>query len=345
VSVRAAPTRDRERDDAVMGIELAPDRPVDRVAELGERAEQAGFGTVLVASHYNNRDPFVALSRIAGRTGDVRLGPAAANPLQCHPVALAARTATLAEVSDGRAAFGIGPGDPSTLRNLGLSDGRGLRPVLEAFRVARRLWEGERVTHDGAFACEDAGLNFEPPGPIPVYVAGEGPDMCRMAAKHADGLLFNGSHPADLAWARDRVAEGSEEREHDSAFTLAAYASVSIASEGERAREAARPAVAFIAAGTPPPVLDRHGLAADRAELIGERISAGQFSEAFDAVTPAMIDALSVTGTPETVAGRIADLLEHADGVVAGAPLGPDVEAAIDLAGAALRRAGCEQRD
>jgi len=331
------------------GIEFTPERPVDAVAELGERAEAAGFGTVLVASHYNNRDPFVALSRIAARTTAVRLGPAAANPLECHPAALAARVATLAELSDGRAAFGVGPGDPSTLRNLGLNEERGLRPVLETIRIARRLWDGERVTHDGAFACREAGLNFHPPGTIPAYVAGEGPDMCRMAAKHADGLLYNGAHPSDLAWARERVTEGIAARDggvdgSTVEFTLAAYASVSVAPDGERAREAARPAVAFIAAGAPAPVLERHGIDADRARRIGDRISAGRFNDAFEAVSPAMIDAFSAAGTPDAVAGRIATLLDHADGVVAGAPLGPDVEAAIDLVATAMDRAGADDR-
>jgi 5,10-methylenetetrahydromethanopterin reductase len=324
------------------GVELTPEWPVDRVADLGARAEEAGFEHVFVASHYNNRDPFVALSRIATRTDEARLGPAGANPLETHPVALAGRVATLAEVSDGRAALGIGPGDPSTLRNLGLADQRGLRPVLEAFRVARRLWDGGRVTHDGTFDCVDAGLNFEPPGEIPVHVAGEGPGMCRMAAKHADGLLFNGAHPADLSWARERVTEGLAERERrEDGFRLVAYASVSVARDDECARAAARPAVAFITAGAPPPVLGRHGIDAARAEAIGEAISAGQFSAAFQRVTPAMIDAFSIAGTPERVTDRMAAVLEHADGVVAGAPLGPDeeLETAIDLAAGALDRA------
>jgi 5,10-methylenetetrahydromethanopterin reductase len=324
----------------MLGIELTPDHPLDRVVELGRAAEAAGYDTLFTTCHYNNRDPFAALARLATATDEVRLGPGVANPYELHPVTLAAKTATVAEASDGRAVFGIGPGDPSTLENLGLADERGLRSVLEAFKVAQRLWDGERVDHDGTFTARDAGLNFDVPGEVPVYVGGEGPHMCRMAGKHADGLLYNGSHPDDLAWARDRVAEGVADRPDERGdVDLAAYASVSVADDAEAAREAARPPVAFITAGAAPPVLDRHGIDADRASDIGEQISAGAFADAFELVTPAMVDAFSMAGTPEAVTERMAAVLEHADSIVVGSPLGPDLDAAIDLAAAAYDRA------
>jgi 5,10-methylenetetrahydromethanopterin reductase len=323
----------------VLGIELTPERPVERVVDLGAAAEAAGYDAVFVSAHYNNRDPFAVLARLAVRTGTVRIGPGVVNPLEVHPVTLAGKVATVAEQSDGRAIYGIGPGDPSTLRNLGLADERGLRPVLEAFEAARRLFAGERVDADGTFVAESAGLNFAVPGEVPVYVGGEGPQMCRMAGKRADGLLFNGSHPDDLSWAADRVAEGAADRVAPGECDLAAYAAVSVAPDGAAAREAARPPVAFIAASAALPVLERHGVDPDRAAAIGDRISAGEFSAAFEAVTPAMIDAFCMAGTPETVADRMAAVLDHADSVVVGSPLGPDLEAAVGLAATAYERA------
>ncbi|EMA45311.1 5,10-methylenetetrahydromethanopterin reductase [Halococcus saccharolyticus] len=319
-------------------IELTPEHPTERLVELGLEADRAGFDTVFASHHYNNRDPFAALAVLAERTDEIRLGPGVTNPYETHPVTLASRVATLDELADGRAVFGVGPGDPSTLRNLGLEDERGLRSVLESFQVARRLWDGERVDHDGTFVARDAGLNYAV-GEIPVYVGGEGPGMCRMAAKHADGLLYNGSHPDDLAWAAERVAEGLDDRPAERGeFDLAAYASVSIAEDATAAREAARPPVAFIAAGAPPPVVERHGLDADRADTIGDALAAGEFSIAFDRVSDAMIDAFCIAGEPDTVESRLRAVLEYADSVVIGAPLGPDPDEAIRLAGAACDR-------
>jgi len=326
----------------MFGIELTPEHPIDRITDLGVQAEAAGYDTLFVSSHYNNRDPFAALHRIGVETDEIALGPGVANPFEIHPVTLASKVATVDEATGGRGVFGIGPGDPSTARNLGFADDRGLRPVLEAFKTAQQLWAGERVDNDGTFAADDAGLNYEPPSgaDLPVYVGGEGPHMCRMAAKHADGLLFNGSHAADLAWAREQVEKGAADRPgHRGEFDLAAYASVSVADDGDDAREAARPPVAYITAGAAPPVLDRHDIDHGIAEEIGEKISSGEFSAAFELVTPTMIEAFCMAGTVETVAEQMAAVYAHADSIVVGSPLGPDLDAAIELAAEAHAQA------
>jgi 5,10-methylenetetrahydromethanopterin reductase len=320
------------------GIELTPDAPVREIAALGAAAEEAGFDAAFGSSHYDNRDPLIALDRVAAATDEIRLGPGVANPYDVHPLRLASQVATLAEVSDGRALLGLGAGDASTLRNLGVDRDRPLRRVLETMRVAKKLWAGERVDHEGTFTASDAALNYDP-GPIPVLVGGQGPHMLRMAAKHADGVLVNGSHPDDYAWAADQVEIGLADRpESRGSFTLGAFASVSIDEDAERARTVARRPVAYIAAGAPEEVLDRHGLDVDRAAAIGSAISAGDRERADDLVTPAMVDAFCVAGTPDAVAERIATIREYADAFVAASPLGPDREHAIELLGSVRKR-------
>ena len=326
----------------MFGIEITPEHPIERLTELGVRAEKAGYDTLFSSCHYNNRDAFGALHQIGAATDDLRVGPGVANPFEIHPVTLASKIATIDEATGGRGVFGIGPGDPSTLANLGYAEKRGLRPVIEAFKTAQKLWAGERVDVDGSFEATDAGLNYEPPSgaDIPVYVGGEGPHMCRMAAKHADGLLFNGSHQADLAWARSQVEKGLADRpESRGAFDLTAYASVSVDEDEAAAREAARPPVAFITAGAAPPVLERHGISKETASEIGDNISAGEFSAAFELVTPEMTEAFCMAGTVDDVADRMARVLDHADSIVVGSPLGPDLETAVDLAAEAYGQA------
>jgi 5,10-methylenetetrahydromethanopterin reductase len=335
------------------GIELTPEHPIDELVEIGETAEREEFDALFASCHYNNRDPFVVLDRVAAATGDLLLGPGVANPYETHPVALASRVATLEEASDGRAVCGLGAGDRSTLRNLGVERDRPLRRVLEAMKVSQQLWAGERVNHDGTFEARDASLNYADAigtvgggdegggeADIPVYVGAQGPHMIRMAAKHADGVLVNASHPKDFAWADEQVANGLAERPPErgdrEAFDFAAYASVSLAADEDDAREAARPPVAFIVGGAAPPVLDRHDIDRERAAVIGDAIESGEFSTAFEAVTPRMIDACCVAGTPETAAEQIVGVLEHADSFVAGSPLGPDPKEAVGLVRAAL---------
>jgi len=320
----------------MIGLELTPEHPVSRLSSLAVAAEDAGFDTVFASHHYNNRDEFVALADIARETNEVRLGPGITNPYETHPVTVASRMATLDELSDGRGIFGLGAGDPSTLSNLGYDTDSPLRRVLETMQVTRKLWDGERVTHDGTFQAHDAGLNYETRN-MPIYIGAQGPDMTRMSAKYADGVLYNGSHPRDIEWASERVEEGLSARPDDRGeFDFAVYASVSVDEDAERAREAARPPVAFIAGGAPPPVLKRHDIDRERAAAISDAISAGAFSDAFEQVTDRMIEAFCIAGTPETVGERTAELLDIADSLVLGSPLGPDLENAIDLAGGSL---------
>ncbi len=315
----------------MLGIELTPEEPVPQLVEQASTAADSGFDTVFCSHHYNNRDEFAALAAIAEATEEIRLGPGVTNPYETHPVTLASRMATLDELSEGRGVFGIGAGDRSTIENLGFGHDDALRRVLETMQVSRRLWRGERVDHDGTFTATAAGLNYEG-GDVPIYVGAQGPHMTRMAAKYADGVLFNGSHPRDIEWAAERVSEGVAERDgRRDDVDFAAYASVSIATDGEAAREAARPPVAFITAGAPSPVLARHGIDKTRAEEIQQAISAGEFSAAFEAVTDRMLDAFCVAGTPEDVTKRLNELLETADSVVVGSPIGPDIGEALAL--------------
>ncbi len=317
----------------MLGIELTPEHPVSRLSTLARQAEDEGFETVFVSHHYNNRDEFVVLADIARETETVRLGPGITNPYETHPVTLASRISTLDELSDGRAVYGIGPGDRSTLANLGYDHDDALRRVLETMQVGRKIHDGECVDHDGTFEAVDARLNYDTRR-LPVYVGAQGPHMTRMAAKYADGVLYNGSHPRDIEWASERVAEGLDERdEKHGEFDFAAYASVSLAETESDAREAARPPVAFITGGAPGPVLDRHDLDQERADEISDAIAAGEFREAFGLVSEEMIDAFAVAGTPAQVRDRVETILDEADSFVMGSPLGPDLEQAIELMG------------
>lgn len=315
-------------------VELTPEHPPEELSDLASHAEKLGYDAVFASHHYFNRDPFQVLAHLSGETDEIALGPGVVNPYETHPVTLAARMATLDELSDGRAVFGIGAGDPSALAALGIEHDRPLARVHQTVEVARSLWAGERVTHEGVITAQDAELNMEPRS-VPVYVGAQGPQMLRMAAETGEGVLINAAHPRDLEWAAEQLAaaEGTARR--------LAFASVSVAEEGAAAREAARPPVAFIAGAAAPPVLERHGIDQSAAEAVSQALEAGDLSRAFGAVTPAMIEAFCVAGAREPVSERLEAMLEHVDGIVVGSPLGPDRRRALELAGEALADAGC----
>jgi len=51
-----------------------------------------------------------------------------------------------------------------------------------------------------------------------------------------------------------------------------------------------------------------------------------------------MIEAFCIAGDVAEVSERMATVLNHADSIVVGSPLGPDLESAIDLAAEAYDR-------
>ncbi|MDQ2051172.1 5,10-methylenetetrahydromethanopterin reductase [Natronolimnohabitans sp. A-GB9] len=330
-----------DANDATWAVELTPEHPTERIADLAALAEAEGYDIAFSSSHYFNRDPFVTLTRMADATDELRLGPGIVNPYEVHPVKLAAQTATIDEVSDGRAVFGVGAGDRSTLSNLGVERDSPLRRVLETFKLAQDLWDGETVTHEGTFTARDASLNLETPSEeIPVYVGAQGPHMLRMSAKHADGVLVNAAHPTDLEWAAGQLEQGLAERPDERGdFESLAFASTSVAETEDAAREAARPPVAFIVGGAAEPVLERHDIDREAARDVSEALERGDLNEAFGHVTPEMIDAFCIAGTTETVADRFEAILEYVDGIVVGSPLGPDLEDAVVRASDALATA------
>lgn len=314
------------------GIELTPEHPIDRLVRLGEHAESAGFDTVFASCHYNNRDPFIALDRIASATA-LRVGPGVANPYETHPVSLASSVATLAEATDGNVIFGLGAGDRSTIKNLGIPRETPLRRVRETIDVARELFAGNTVTHSGSFTTVDAQLNYPVAHEIPIYVGAQGPQMLRMSARYADGILVNAAHPRDFKWASNEIAHGQAHRDRPGDLDVVAFASVSISPDRSEAMEAARPPVAFITGGASERVLDRHNIPHADARKIGELIEQSRFSDAFDQVTPDMISAFSITGTPEMVRDELTTISTYVDSVVTAAPLGPDLTTAVGLLG------------
>jgi 5,10-methylenetetrahydromethanopterin reductase len=99
-------------------LELLPNEPIKDIIEIIQLAEDIGFENVWITDHYNNRDVFEVLSIAAYETSTIRMGSGVSNPYVRNPVTIAAATATLNEISEGRAIVGVGPGDKATMKTL-----------------------------------------------------------------------------------------------------------------------------------------------------------------------------------------------------------------------------------
>jgi len=170
---------------------------------------------------------------------------------------------------------------------------------------------------------------------IPIYMGAQGPMMLKTAGGFSDGALINASNPKDFAAAVPMIKEGAEEQGKSlSDVDVAAYTCCSIDDDAGKALGAAKIVVAFIAAGSPPPVFARHGLPTDTGAKFGGMLAKGDFGGAIGAVDDALMEAFSVVGTPAEFVPKIEALGKM--GVtqyVAGSPIGPDKEKSIKLLG------------
>ena len=321
------------------GIEFVPKEPYWKLAAYAIQAENCGFDNLWVTDHFGNRNVYVTLAAAAIYTNKITFGTGVTNPWMVNPVITAQAIATLNELAPGRVVLGMGAGDKTTLEAVGIEMGKPLAAVKEAIEMFRKLTNGEKVAFEGeVFKATGAKLNFKPANKIPVYIGAQGPKMLELAGKIGDGVLINASHPSDIEYAVKMANEGMKQAgKSASDVDITAYTSFSVNEDIKKAVKAATPVVAFIVAGSPPPVLEKHKIDVAKAAEIRSALKVGDFPKALGAVTPEMIDVFSICGTPDVCIEKIAALQKIGiSQFVVGSPVGTNVKNAIDLIGSKI---------
>ncbi|MBS3815308.1 MAG: 5,10-methylenetetrahydromethanopterin reductase [Hadesarchaea archaeon] len=322
-----------------VGIEFVPYSPLKKLGELGKEIEKAGFDHIWVSDHYHNRFVHSVLSYLALKTNQVSLGPGVTNPYLIHPAVTAAASATLDELSDGRATLGISAGDPFFLQTVGMKHEKPITTVRESIEVIRGLLSGEKFDYSGEkFSCNGAEIRFSPKKPIPIYVGGRGKQMLGVAGSHADGALINAAHPEDIKESIKYIKKGAEKADVDlEDFDFVAYMATSLGDDVEKAREKARTVTAFVASSAPKSSIERENISDESIEEVRKHLKSGNISKARDAVTGKMIDAFSVSGKIDLLESRIRELKKlGVTQVVTGSPIGLDTKKAINQIGEIL---------
>jgi hypothetical protein len=162
----------------------------ERLVEYGVAAEKAGWDGVFLADHLamggedgypGFPDPWIALSGIAARTDEIRLGSWVTPIPRRQPWQLARDLATLDRLSNGRVILGTGLGrafDYATFGEPWEPKTIGQR-YDEALDVITGLWTGEPFSYDGDhYTVEEAVLRPTPVQEprIPIIVGGLWPN-------------------------------------------------------------------------------------------------------------------------------------------------------------------------
>ncbi len=202
--------------------------PYERLAERWRTFEALGFDSAWIADDLNvpgyaDFESWALLAALARETSRMRIGTLVSTVRLRHPTFLAAQVITVDHVSGGRAAIGIGAGEPeqnATVGNPAWSARETLERLDEQAGILAALLRGRPIEHDGPFYPTNVEAMPQPltrPGP-PLVFAAHGPMGLRAAARHADiwnclgGQVYEGGPNPDRS-SRRTLADAVTETE------------------------------------------------------------------------------------------------------------------------------------
>jgi 5,10-methylenetetrahydromethanopterin reductase len=230
------------------GVSFNGDQRPNVLRDLAQSADEAGVGTLWVASHLFQREPIVSAALVLANTPRLTTSLMAMSPLVVHPVHITMAAATLDEWYPGRVILCFGVGAPRDLAAIGMDASKPLQAMSESIAIARALLSGEVVRWNGERYHAEGRRLSSGRRDIPIMVAASGPEMLELAGAEADGVLISAAtSPAFIAWALGRVAAGeakSMRRVHKAALVFGA-----VAEDGRTARDGLRRSLAFVLRG------------------------------------------------------------------------------------------------
>lgn len=293
-------------------------------AELGDVAEQARH---LAAAGFDGgftfegpRDVFLPLVGATGSGLDLYTNVAIALPRS--PMHLAHTAWDLQRASRGRFALGIGSQiKPHIERRYSALWDRPVAQMRELIGALRAIFatfqDGAPLDYRSEYYTHTLMIPTHNPGPLewgppPIWAAALGPDMTRMVAAHADGIVI---HPFNTAgFLRDHtvplVHEGWERAGRSGeGFTFGVGTIVGVYRDDAERAEAER-GVRFNLGfyGSTPAyrvVLDAHGWGDLQPELRALTRDGGSWERLGSLWTDEQLDALCVLGTPTEVAAEL----------------------------------------
>ena len=174
--------------------------PPDELIGQAVAAERAGFDGIGCSDHLQpwwepgeSGHAWVWLGAAGQATEKVPIGTGVTPPgPRYHPALIAQAWATLEILFPGRPYLGFGSGESLNESPLGADwppVGKQIERMEEALELIDRLFEGERVTHQGEhFSTKEAFLHSRPERRPPIYVSAFGPQAAAVAGRRGDGL-------------------------------------------------------------------------------------------------------------------------------------------------------------
>jgi F420-dependent oxidoreductase-like protein len=288
----------------------------NEIVEKVKIADELGFDSVWLGESWGY-ELFTSLADLVRATKRIKLGAGIANIYSRTPALIASTVATLDERSNGRMLLGLGPSGANVIEHWhGVRFEKPLQRTREYVEIIKMILRHEKLVYQGTFFKLERGfkLRFTPlRADVPIYIAAMGPKNVIQTGEIADGVLpvyWPGHKWGELRQQLDEGAARAGRPPH-SALIAPYITSVILPEDADEAtRKAARdyaaaPLAYYIGKMGVyyAEMLTRHGYG----EQVQAVIAAWEkgMKSAIEAVDPAMLEAVSIVGTPREIVAKL----------------------------------------
>ena len=227
------------------------------MVDFVREAESLGVDFAWSAESWGN-DAVTPLAYLAGKTSRIVLGTGIMQITARTPVMTAMTALTMASLTGGRFALGLGTSGPQVVEGLHaarFSDPLGR--LRENIEIIRKSFAGEKIAHRGKHyelplpdgEGKALRLGHEPRNDIPIYLASLSPRSLELTGELADGWLGTSFIPARAGAMLDYIGRGAAKAGRDmSELDIQAGGSLAICDDEHSLRdlvERRKPALAF----------------------------------------------------------------------------------------------------
>jgi F420-dependent oxidoreductase-like protein len=314
----AAATPERAYRSRIGFVADSPNFPGEwnAVVEKVKIADELGFDAVWLGESWGY-ELFTSMADLVRSTKRIKIGAGIANIYSRTPALIASSAATLDERSGGRILLGLGPSGANVVEHWhGVPFQKPVKRTREYVEIIRMILRGEKLVYSGEFFHLERGfkLRFTPlRAELPIYIAAMGPKNVVQTGEIADGVLpvyWPGNKWDDLRKQLDEGSQLASRPAHSAA--IAPYITSAILHENTSPEEL-RAVYAQVAAPLAyyigkmgvyyAQMLTRNGFGTDVQAVI-EGWKEGM-KTAIEAVSPRMLDAVTIIGTPREVVAKI----------------------------------------
>ena len=313
--------------DPTLGLSL------DEQREVSQEAARLGY-TSIWTPEGNGQDSFhICVQRWQASAevvdGGLTTGIAVSPVMYRTPLSFAMEGGTVSEITGGKFIMGIGSGGayrPAARAALGVGRMSALALMRDYVTVVRGLVRGERIDYTGeTTTLKGMRLAMRPAPETPVYLGALGPRMLELSGELADGASLNWCTPEQIAWSRERIADGAAKAGRDpSEINVAEYIRICVDDDVDAARIALAKATMGYALGASVPTererqlgyrahFERMGFTNELAELDEMRKNGASRDEVADAFPVEILNAVGYFGKADGANAAFTRLAEGLD--------------------------------